>query len=92
MKARLPPIRPRSRIDGAPTRSATCSLRTRHSKSWRLPPTSRCRARPRAAWDALAKVGGIGAVDAINMMYEMGKRMGEDKFVSNGANGAGTCR
>lgn len=43
--------------------------------------------RAKAAWDALAKVGGIGAVDAINMMYEMGVRMGEGRFVSNGSNG-----
>lgn len=41
----------------------------------------------KAAWDALAKVGGLGAVDAINMMYEMGKRMGEGNFVSGGPGG-----
>lgn len=41
----------------------------------------------KAAWDALTKVGGIGATDAINLMYEMGKRMGEDKFINGGPNG-----
>lgn len=43
--------------------------------------------RVKAAWDALTKVGGLGAADAVNMAYEMGKRMGEDKYVSNGSNG-----
>lgn len=41
----------------------------------------------KAAWDALSKVGGLGATDAVNMLYEMGKRMGEDRFVSSGAPG-----
>lgn len=41
----------------------------------------------KAAVDALTKVGGIGATDVMNMMYEMGKRMGEDRFVSNGGTG-----
>lgn len=43
----------------------------------------------KAAWDAISKTGGIGATDAVNMLYEMGRRMGEDKFVSNGGPGGG---
>lgn len=41
----------------------------------------------KAAWDAMSKVGGIGAADAVNMLFEMGKRMGEDRFVSSGGPG-----
>lgn len=40
-----------------------------------------------AAWDALSKVGGIGAASAMEMLRVMGSRMGEDRFVSNGAPG-----
>lgn len=43
----------------------------------------------KAAWDAISKLGGIGASDAVNMMYEMGKRMGEHTFVSGGGPGGG---
>lgn len=39
------------------------------------------------AWDALSKVGGLGATAAINMLYEMGKRMGEDRYVAGGSGG-----
>jgi len=39
------------------------------------------------AWDALSKVGGLGAAQAMNMLYEMGRRMGEGRFVANGGNG-----
>lgn len=39
------------------------------------------------AWDALSKVGGIGAAAAMEMLRVMGVRMGEDRFVSNGSRG-----
>lgn len=39
------------------------------------------------AWDALSKVGGIGAASAMEMLRVMGVRMGEDRFVSNGGVG-----
>lgn len=43
----------------------------------------------KAAWDAISKLGGIGAAAATNMLYEMGRRMGEDRFVSLGGSGTG---
>lgn len=41
------------------------------------------------AWDAISKLGGIGAASATNMLYEMGRRMGEDRYVSLGGTGTG---
>lgn len=41
----------------------------------------------KAAWDALSKVGGIGAATAMEMLRVVGVKMGEDKFVSNGSSG-----
>jgi hypothetical protein len=37
------------------------------------------------AWDALSKVGGIGAATAMEMLRVIGARMGEDRFVSSGS-------
>lgn len=41
----------------------------------------------KAAWDALSKVGGIGAADAMKMLHTAGLTMGEGKYVSNGTSG-----
>lgn len=43
----------------------------------------------KAAWDALSKVGGIGAATAMEMLRVIGVKMGEDKFVSPGGGGQG---
>lgn len=40
------------------------------------------------AWDALSKVGGIGAATALEMLRVIGVKMGEDRFVSSGAGGS----
>lgn len=39
----------------------------------------------KAAWDAISKLGGVGAAAATKMLYEMGRRMGEDRYVSLGS-------
>lgn len=39
----------------------------------------------KAAWDALSKVGGIGAATAMEMLRVVGVKMGEDKFVAGGS-------
>jgi hypothetical protein len=41
-----------------------------------------------AAWDALSKVGGVGAAAAMKMLLEGGIRTGEDRYVSGGAPGS----
>lgn len=41
----------------------------------------------KAAWDALSKVGGIGAATAMEMLRVAGVTMGEGKYVSNAASG-----
>lgn len=41
------------------------------------------------AWDALSKVGGIGASTALEMLRVMGVRMGEDRYVAPGGQGGG---
>lgn len=43
----------------------------------------------KAAWDALSKVGGIGAADAMKMLHTIGLQMGEGKFVSGGGPAGG---
>lgn len=40
-----------------------------------------------AAWDALSKVGGIGAASALEMLRVIGMQMGEDRFVNSGGPG-----
>lgn len=40
-----------------------------------------------AAWDALSKVGGIGAASALEMLRVIGVQMGEGKFVGGGPAG-----
>ncbi len=40
-----------------------------------------------AAWDALSKVGGVGAAAAMKMLLEGGIRTGEDRYVGGGAGG-----
>lgn len=42
----------------------------------------------KAAWDALSKVGGIGAADAMRILHVAGVTMGEDKFVGGGPGGS----
>lgn len=41
----------------------------------------------KAAWDALSKVGGIGASDAMKMLHTIGLLAGEGKFISGGGPG-----
>lgn len=41
----------------------------------------------KAGWDALTKVGGIGASAAMEMLRVAGARMGEDKFIGGGPGG-----
>ncbi len=41
-----------------------------------------------AAWDALSKIGGVGAAAAMKMLLEGGIRTGEDRYVSGGAQGS----
>lgn len=43
----------------------------------------------KAAWDAISKVGGIGAAHAMEMLRTVGMRMGEGKFVELGGGGGG---
>lgn len=42
-----------------------------------------------AAWDALSKVGGIGAATALEMLRVIGVKMGEDRLVTPGGGGNG---
>lgn len=41
----------------------------------------------KAAWDALSKVGGIGAAAAMEMLRVVGSKMGEGRFVESGGPG-----
>jgi hypothetical protein len=43
----------------------------------------------KSAWDALTKIGGIGAAASLEMLHVMGRRMGEDKYVAGGGAGGG---
>ena len=44
----------------------------------------------KAAWDALSKVGGVGASYAMEMLRIAGARMGEDRFIGGGQGNGGT--
>lgn len=43
----------------------------------------------RSAWDALSKIGGIGAAHAMEMLRTIGMRMGEGKLISLGSGDGG---
>ncbi len=43
----------------------------------------------KAAWDALTKVGGIGAVDTLRILHTAGLTMGEDRYIGGGGNNNG---